>query len=181
MPFETGHEAEAAASRVTYLTGLVRPVNRPCKTGWISKCRRRGGTCIIRFAAERPSQRLAEDPDSASPATCRKSGSFASDIVHVIDCYRGGKGPKTDFFVRSLPLLPRSRVILSASIYRPGTGKQLSKSLRRSRASSRRARGRRNTASTYLGRRFSTAALIRSKTSSGVPRASMMARIPLKR
>src|SRR5215813_1054824 len=36
-------EHEAAASRVTYLTGMWRPVNRPCKAGK-----------IIRFAAEGP-------------------------------------------------------------------------------------------------------------------------------
>jgi len=32
MPFKTGHKAEALASRVTYLTGLSWPVNRPRRT-----------------------------------------------------------------------------------------------------------------------------------------------------
>jgi len=32
-------EHEAAASRVTYLTGMWRPVNRPCKAGLNFWCR----------------------------------------------------------------------------------------------------------------------------------------------
>jgi hypothetical protein len=31
-------------------------------------------------------------------ATCRKSGSFAGDIVHITVCYHCGKGPKLNFW-----------------------------------------------------------------------------------
>src|SRR5262245_3287374 len=67
------------------------------------------------LCCRRPSQRLAGGPDSASSATCRKSGSFASDKRYITTCYHRGKGRKSCFFAfQSAAGFAEARLNLSA-------------------------------------------------------------------
>ena len=77
---------EAGASRVTYLTGLTRPVNRPGKTKKMLVSHAEG---LCKYSPK------AQIPSVA--ATCRKSGSFACDRGYLNTCYHCGKGPNWKF------------------------------------------------------------------------------------
>ena len=77
-------------SRVTYLNGLTRAVNRP-----------RQNEKNTRFEANALCKKFAAGTDSAAAATCRKSGSFASDIVQFTGPPRRGKGHGKFFTQRS--------------------------------------------------------------------------------